>query len=214
MRDIILKSMDASTNYSLTFMVFLIFKSSRKNKILHLASLLLLILLTFFNGWNSLTFLAKSSILDVWQSSERVSKGSLKKYVTQEGRRSGVHQKSDEKPLSHLRSSLIGSDNIAMSKNKKTPNSICMCKRECTHRLKLQFLTFSTSFDIMWFLHPLICDMLKKPDAEKNFLLCHAIVCPFLVNDTEGKGVEEKSDLMWQRWEGSQKMLFCAWGTF
>ena len=34
--------------------------------------------------------------------------------------------------------------------------------------------------------------MIKQPYIEKDLLLCHAIVCHCLVNDTRDKGVREK----------------------
>ena len=45
----------------------------------------------------------------------------------------------------------------------------------------------------MRLLHPLICDMVKQHYICKNHLLCHAIVCHFLVIDTGGEELEKKT---------------------
>ena len=42
---------------------------------------------------------------------------------------------------------------------------VSMCKSECTHRLKLQFRTFSPSFDITWYASAAI--------YRREFLTCH-----------------------------------------
>ena len=50
-------------------------------------------------------------------------------------------------------------------------------------RLKLQFLTFSSSCHVMWFLHPLICDILKQPGGKgsKNAIL--QVTVTYFLND-------------------------------
>ena len=62
---------------------------------------------------------------------------------------------------------------------------IGLCKSECTNRLKLQFLSFSTSFHSIWYVSAAIY-------KKKHLLLFHRIVSEFLVNDTVRRGVWEK----------------------
>ena len=96
--------------------------------------------------------------------------------------------------------SLIGSNNITVSNNKKYPkgymclwdsytitfNSIItplfcendllipvhLCEKVSAHIGYGGNFVTSTSLDIMWFLHPLICDMLKKPYIDKKTFFC------------------------------------------
>ena len=90
-----------------------------------------------------------------------------------------------------------------------------MYKNECTLRSELQFRTFSTSFDIEWFLYFLICDMLKQPFIEKNRLLLSITVCRhILVNDTRGREVGEKMSRCAIEGMGIKKILFYEWRTF
>lgn len=90
-----------------------------------------------------------------------------------------------------------------------------MYKSECTRRSELQFRTFSTSFDIEWFLYFLICHMLKQPCIEKNRLLLSITVCRhILVNDTRGREVGEKMSRCAIEGMGIKKILFYEWRTF
>ena len=62
-----------------------------------------------------------------------------------------------------------------------------ICKSECAHRLKMQYLTFPISFNIMWYASAVV--------YRKNLFLFHAIVRHFLVNDAGGGGEGgEKND--------------------
>ena len=51
-------------------------------------------------------------------------------------------------------------------------------------------------------IHPLICDILKKPYIDKkNIFLCHAMVCHFLINDTDERGSKNailQSDVLFE----------------
>ena len=85
-------------------------------------------------------------------------------------------------------------------------NATCvsMCKRECTHMLKLHFLTFSTSFDVTWYAQASIYREKSPSISCHNVLLFHSI---------RGRGLEKKRQSVTCRREG-QKMLFCEWRTF
>ena len=53
--------------------------------------------------------------------------------------------------------------------------------------------------------------MLKQPFLEKN-LPYHDIIYRVLVNDTEGRGIGEKNDIVRHDGKGGgQKMLLCDW---
>ena len=76
---------------------------------------------------------------------------------------------------------------------------ISMCKSECTHMLKLHFLTFSTSFDVTWYAQASIYRE-KSPSIS-----CHNV---FLFDSIRGWRLEKKRQSVTCRKEG-QKILFC-----
>ena len=59
-----------------------------------------------------------------------------------------------------------------------------MCKYECAHRLKPQFLNF--------FIYCLKYDILRHPYVQKILHLFHVVVCLIFVNDTGGRRLEKK----------------------
>ena len=100
---------------------------------------------------------------------------------------------------------------------------VSICKSECTDRLKLQFFTFSTSFNLKWYAEVVLISTanqmtcfymksntelkwLKQPYIEKN-LLCYAIVCHLHRGRGFGKTMI-KSDI---RGKLGQKIPFCKW---
>lgn len=68
---------------------------------------------------------------------------------------------------------------------------VSMCKREFAHRLKLQFLTLSTSIDIVWYA-----------------LLFHPILCHFLAHDTGERELEKKKKKKFWLREGVPKECY------
>ena len=76
---------------------------------------------------------------------------------------------------------------------------ISMCKSECTHMLKLHFLTFSTSFDVTWYAQ---ASIYRETSPS---ISCHNVL---LFDSIRGWGLEKKRQSVICRKEG-QKILFC-----